>query len=80
MLTSHEILLKYWHDARYEFSDMRISYVDRGAPGDRSCVRGREIRTLEPYYFEISLESGTKYIPYHRIRKIQYGNETIWER
>jgi len=80
MLTSHELLLKYWHDARYEFSDVQVGYIDRGAPGDRSCASGREIRALEPYYFEIESESGSKFIPYHRIRKVMYGNEILWER
>lgn len=80
MLTSHELLLKYWHDARYEFSDVQVWYVDRGAHGDRSCSVGDEIRALEPYYFEVKSGSNSKFIPYHRIRKILYGNKILWER
>jgi uncharacterized protein (UPF0248 family) len=80
MLTSHELLLKFWHDSRYVFSEVRVEFVDRGAPGDRSTVSGREIRNLDAYYFEIISENGVKYIPYHRIRKLMYKDGTIWER
>ena len=80
MLTSHTILLKYRHDQRYSFSDIIVCYLDRGAPGDRSCVSGRDIRTLDAYYFEHVLENAMKCIPYHRIRTITYRGETVWER
>jgi uncharacterized protein len=80
MLTSHELLLQYWHDPRYVFSEVIVCYVDRGALGDRSCVSGREIRLLESYYFEICTGETGKYIPYHRIRKITYAGESVWER
>jgi uncharacterized protein len=80
MLTSHELLLKFWHNSRYVFSEVRVGYVDRGAPGDRSYVDGKDIWTLDAYYFEIASEVGVKYIPYHRIRKIMYNGKTVWER
>jgi hypothetical protein len=80
MLKSHEILLKYRHDARYEFRDLEVCYVDRGALVDISCVNGNDIRALEAYYFEVATEHGAKYIPYHRIRKILYAGEAVWER
>jgi len=80
MLTSHELLLKFWHDPRYVFSEVQVEYVDRGAPGDRSTVRGRDIRILDAYYFEIATDQHVKYIPYHRIRKLRYEGTTLWER
>jgi hypothetical protein len=80
MLTSHELLLKFWHDSRYNFQEVRVEYVDRGAPGDRSSVSGMDIRILDAYYAEIISGQGVKYIPYHRIRKIMYNSTTIWER
>jgi len=80
MLTSHQLLLKFWHDSRYNFSEVRVEYIDRGAPGDRSAISGMDIRVLDAYYFEIASEQGVKYIPYHRIRKIMYNGKTIWER
>ncbi len=80
MLTSHQHLLKFWHDPRFAFSEVSVEYVDRGAPGDRSTVSGKDIRVLDAYYFEITSREGTKYIPYHRIRRIMYGTSIIWER
>ncbi len=80
MLTSHALLLKFWHDPRYVFSEVRVEYVDRGAPGDRSIVSGRDIRVLDAYYFEIAADQGAKYIPYHRIRKLMYKGAILWER
>lgn len=80
MLTSHKILLRYRHDQRCFFSEVIVCYLDRGAPGDRSCVSGRDIRTLDAYYFEVDSGNAMKCIPYHRIRTITYLGETIWER
>ena len=80
MLTSHELFLKYWHDPRYLFYEVVVWYVDRGAPGDRSCVSGREVLLLESYYFEIGAGESAKCIPYPRIRKITYSGELVWER
>ncbi|MGA2121131.1 MAG: DUF504 domain-containing protein [Methanoregula sp.] len=80
MLTSHKLLLKYWHDQRYTFSDIIVCYVNRGVPGDRSCVSGRDICNLDAYYFEIVSGDQTTCIPYHRISKITYKRDTIWER
>jgi uncharacterized protein (UPF0248 family) len=80
MLTSHALLLKFWHDSRYVFPAVGVEFIDRGAPGDRSAVSGRDIRVLDAYYFEIVSEQGVKYIPYHRIRRLTYNGKTIWER
>ena len=80
MLKSHELLLKFRHDSRYDFLKMQVEYVDRGSPGDRSAVSGMDIRVLDAYYFEITTGQGVKYIPYHRIRKIIYNGEIVWER
>jgi len=43
-------------------------------------VKGDDILVLDAYYFEIVSSHGTKYIPYHRIRKIAYDGSTAWER
>ena len=80
MLTSHGLLLKFRHDARFVFSRVRVCYVDRGAPSDCSCAEGDAIPSLEPYYFEVNSGSGIKSIPYHRIRLIAYGGIPVWKR
>lgn len=80
MRKSHQILLKFRFDQRYSFDKVRVCYVNRGAPGDRSCVDGNRILTLDAYYMEIATGNGSICIPYHRIRKILYGGDVIWER
>ena len=80
MRKSHELLSKFRFDPRYSLSQVRVWYVDRGAPGDHSCVDGDHIRTLDSYYMEIGTELETKCIPYHRIRKILYAGKVVWER
>jgi uncharacterized protein (UPF0248 family) len=80
MLKSHELLLKFRHDARFEFAKVRVCFVDRGAPHDCSCAEGNTIPVPEAYYLEVESSTGVKYIPYHRIRLILYAGITIRER
>ena len=80
MRTSHTLLLKYFHDPRYMFPDVGVCYIDRGAPGDVSCVKGGNIIRLDSYYFEIESEYGAKEIPYHRICRITYRDGIVWSR
>jgi uncharacterized protein (UPF0248 family) len=80
MRTSHAILLRLLHDPRYDFCKTSVEYVNRGAPGDRSTVHGSQIQNLVRGGMEIESERGTTFIPYHRIRRISYDNETMWVR
>lgn len=78
MLTSHKLLQQYWHDDRYEIGKVRVWYIDRGAPNDRSSVRGADI-SLEPYYMDIRTPDGVKPVPYHRILLITYDSVVEFE-
>jgi uncharacterized protein (UPF0248 family) len=78
MLTSHKLLQQYWHDDRYDIGKVRIWYVDRGAPNDRSTINGPDI-SLEPYYLSIRTMDGEKPVPYHRILLITYDGEVTFE-
>jgi uncharacterized protein (UPF0248 family) len=80
MRKSRELLLRFWYDPGYSFSDAQVCYVDRGAPGDQTCADGGHIRALDSYYMEIETGPETKYIPYHRIRRILYAGNVVWER
>lgn len=80
MLTSHELLLKYYHDRRFNFPAVSVWYVDRGAPGDESCVSGDRIVRLDPYYLEVVSPRGLTEIPYHRILRILYEGRLTWDR
>jgi uncharacterized protein (UPF0248 family) len=57
---------------------VRVWYIDRGAPGDRSAADGPAI-SLEPYYLTIRTGDGEKPVPYHRILLITYDGEVVFE-
>ncbi len=80
MRTSHQLLLRLWYDPQYDFSQVTIEYVSRGAPDDRMVIPGPEVIHLDAEYFEISRPEGTVCIPYHRIRTIFYQGEVFWRR
>ena len=80
MRTSQALLLKYFYDPRYSFERVRVCYIDRGAPGDCSCVTGGQVVHLDAYYFERESPHGTTAIPYHRITTILYEGEAVWTR
>ncbi len=80
MLTSHGLLLKYRHDPRFSSGEITVWYVDRGAPGNLSPVSGNDIRELVAHYFVTASVQGEKSIPYHRIRRIAYAGDVVWER
>ncbi len=80
MRTSHVILLRLRHDPQFDFGKAEVEFVDRGAPSDRSAVRGDKIIRLEQGWMEIEWENKPKFIPFHRIRRITYNEETMWEK
>jgi uncharacterized protein (UPF0248 family) len=78
MLTSHKLLQQYWHDERYRKENVRVWYIDRGAPDDRSMAGGADI-SLEPYYMTVRTGEGEKPVPYHRILLITYDGDVVFE-
>jgi uncharacterized protein (UPF0248 family) len=79
MRTSHALLLRLFHDPNFDFKRVRVEYLNRGAPSNRSVIIGEDILQLEPGWMEIASHMGTVCIPYHRIRRILYEGETMWE-
>ncbi len=77
MLTSHKLLQQYWHDDRYDIGKVQVWYIDRGAPRDRSSMRGPGI-SLEPYSMNIRTTDGEKPVPYHRILLITYEGNVVF--
>ncbi len=80
MRTSHALLLRLRHDPQFEFSKIRVEFINRGAPGDRSVIQGDRIIKLEGFGMEIESKQGSTLIPYHRIRRITYEGSTLWKK
>jgi len=53
-----------------------IWYIHRGAPGDNLRIKGSAIASLGRTFFETAEAS----IPYHRILRIDYRGETLFEK
>ena len=64
-----------WRDDR-DISRAEIWYVHRGAPNDTMIVSGDRIAELAHSFMVLDDAS----IPYHRIFRIIYDNEVIFER
>ncbi|MDD1716141.1 MAG: DUF504 domain-containing protein [Methanolinea sp.] len=80
MMRSREVLLQLLHDPRYDIGDAQVWFVDRGAPGDTTRIPGRDVVSAESLYFKVATPSGAKEIPYHRILRIVYCGEILWDR
>lgn len=63
---------------RYKKSldDAEIFYVHRGAPGDFRTMNGSEIKDIGRSF----IKTRESHIPYHRVFKIKYKGEVIFER
>ena len=64
-----------WRDDR-DISRAEIWYVHRGAPNDTIIVTGDRIVELEHSFMVLE----DAHIPYHRIFKIIYNGDVIFER
>ena len=80
MRTSHALLLRLRYDPRFEFGKIRVEFINRGAPGDKSEIQGDNIIKLEGFGMEIESKQGSTLIPYHRIRRITYEGRTMWKK
>jgi uncharacterized protein (UPF0248 family) len=58
-------------------ADATIYYVSRGCPDDSATASGGDIKSIEAFGF--GLESGS-FIPWHRVYRIDYHGETIFDR
>jgi hypothetical protein len=65
-----------WHP-RMKINQAKISYINRGAPGNLKTIKGSFIDRLENGF--LILNDGTQ-IPFHRIIKIEYNDKTLYIR
>ncbi len=75
--TARDVLLSIWWREDMDFGRVEIVYVNRGAPGDVGVIRGADVEHLSRSFVE--LRDGT-WIPYHRIKRIMYGDEEVFSR
>jgi uncharacterized protein (UPF0248 family) len=68
-----------WHPGK-SLEGVKVTYIHRGAPGDRLTVEASELVALERSFFVILRDSVETRIPYHRIVEIRKGDEVIWSR
>ena len=71
-----EILNKVKWDERMDFDQLEVVYLHRGAPDDLKRISGREIVNIGKSF--LSLKEAE--IPHHRIIKILYEGEVLFER
>ena len=71
-----EILNKVKWDERMDFDQLEVVYLHRGAPDDLKKISGREIVHIGTSF--LSLKEAE--IPHHRIIKILYEGEVLFER
>ena len=68
-----------WHPKK-EFRNVKVTYIHRGAPGNRRTINSKDIVALERSFILISTEKGYTRIPYHRVTEIKQGNTVLWRR
>ena len=59
-----------------KIEDAEIWYIHRGAPNDTMIISGREIVKLHKSF----METNSAMIPYHRIFKIIYHGNIVFNR
>lgn len=64
-----------WHGDK-DIKKVKIWYLHRGAPNDIKIIFGNEITSIGKSF----METKTATIPYHRVLKIVYENEVIFDR
>jgi len=73
-----EILNKVKWDGRMDFDQLEVVYLHRGAPDDLKRISGREIVNIGTSFLSLKAEGAE--IPHHRIVKILYEGEVLFER
>jgi len=76
MAYPREILNKLKWTVGESLDEATIWYLHRGAPGDHISITGDRVLSMDRGFFE----TDEAVIPYHRILKIEYRGEVIFEK
>jgi hypothetical protein len=70
-----------WHP-RKSLSGVEITYLHRGAPGDRITIPAEEIERLDRSFLVLRGREKRPevHIPYHRIQEIRRGDQILWKK
>jgi len=63
----------------YDISKCKIYYINRGSPDDTAVVEGSQIIKIDKGFLILEGIPYERYIPYHRIIKIEYDDEIIFD-
>ncbi len=64
----------------YDLSKVEIYFINRGSPDGFNTVKGNKILRIEGAFVILTSIPFETWIPFHRIRKITYDNQTVFER
>ena len=76
MTNPRDILNNIKWNSKYDFDLVEIWFVHRGAHNDTKIISGKDIVSLDRSFMQTTSAS----IPYHRIFKIIYRNNIIFNR
>jgi len=65
---------------RFDLAKCRIYHIYRGAPGNIKVVDGGMIKSIDTSFLVLQGILEDVYIPYHRITRIEYNNQIIFDR
>lgn len=63
-----------WKDG-CDLSKCKIYYINRGSPDDTAVAEGSQIVEIGKGFLILEGIPFQKHIPYHRIKRIEYGDE-----
>jgi len=76
MVYPREVLTRLRWKEGEDLGEATVWYIHRGAPGDLMSISGGDILDLGRSFFE----TGEAMIPYHRVVRIEYRGEVIFEK
>lgn len=65
---------------RFDLRRCRVYYIHRGAPGDIKIVEGSAIKNIDRSFLVLEGVVEDVCIPYHRIARIEFDDNVIFER
>lgn len=64
----------------YDISKCTIYYISRGSPNDIAVIEGDQIKEIDKGFLILEGMPYETYIPYHRIIRIEYENQAVFEK